>query len=208
MIIDKAGKGLRTQLEQSYKDLKHAKTAEEKVAISNYIGNLYMALACMGNPNIKVDKKRCFGSQKNYNKFIKRINIYDDQLINNFLLHKEFHHQYMGEILPTVEEELIEVEPITFKKESISKEEIFAIIREFTKSIKQDALFDDLYNSKKFHSTMFGDTEDNLGFTYDTLDRYIRTGEIEDLAIKEKVDTLHKRNLFKLSLMPSFIPEE
>lgn len=46
--------------------------------------------------------------------------------------------------------------------------------------------------------------EDNLGFSYDVLDRYIRTGEIEDLSIKERIDSLHKRNLFKLQPMPSF----
>lgn len=46
--------------------------------------------------------------------------------------------------------------------------------------------------------------EDNLGFTYDVLDRYIRTGEIEDKEVKNKIDTMHKNNLFKLELMPSF----
>ena len=49
--------------------------------------------------------------------------------------------------------------------------------------------------------------EDNLGFTYATLDRYIRTGEIDDAKTKERIDTLHQRNLFKLALMPSFKPE-
>ena len=49
--------------------------------------------------------------------------------------------------------------------------------------------------------------EDNLGFTYAMLDRYIRTGEIDDLEIKEKIDRMHERNLFKLQLMPSFKPE-
>jgi NAD+ synthase len=49
--------------------------------------------------------------------------------------------------------------------------------------------------------------EDNLGFTYAELDRYIRTGVIEDAQKKERIDTLHKRNLFKLALMPSFKPE-
>ncbi len=48
--------------------------------------------------------------------------------------------------------------------------------------------------------------EDNLGFTYAELDRYIRTGEIEDLAKKERIDSLHRKNLFKLQLMPSFKP--
>ena len=48
--------------------------------------------------------------------------------------------------------------------------------------------------------------EENLGFTYAELDRYIRTGEIENPAHKERIDTLHKRNLFKLRLMPAFDP--
>ena len=49
--------------------------------------------------------------------------------------------------------------------------------------------------------------EDNLGFTYAVLDRYIRTGEIDDEETKKKIDSMHKRNLFKLQLMPSFEPE-
>ncbi len=48
--------------------------------------------------------------------------------------------------------------------------------------------------------------EDNLGFTYAELDRYIRTGEIEDQAHKARIDHLHKINQFKLQLMPSFKP--
>ena len=49
--------------------------------------------------------------------------------------------------------------------------------------------------------------EDNLGFTYAELDRYIRTGEIEDLAKKEIIDRKHRMNLFKLELMPCFEPD-
>ena len=49
--------------------------------------------------------------------------------------------------------------------------------------------------------------EDNLGFTYAELDRYIRTGVIEDAAKKANIDRRHKMNLFKLQLMPSFDPQ-
>ena len=49
--------------------------------------------------------------------------------------------------------------------------------------------------------------EDNLGFTYAELDKYIRTGEIEDGEKKAKIDRLHRLNLFKLQLMPTFDPE-
>ncbi len=48
--------------------------------------------------------------------------------------------------------------------------------------------------------------EDNLGFTYAELDRYIRTGEIDNPATKERIDRLHKMNRFKLELMPCYNP--
>ena len=49
--------------------------------------------------------------------------------------------------------------------------------------------------------------EDNLGFTYAELDRYIREGVIDDPAKKERIDHLHRVNQFKLELMPAFVPE-
>ena len=48
--------------------------------------------------------------------------------------------------------------------------------------------------------------EDNLGFTYAELDRYIRTGEIDDMEKKARIDRLHRINQFKLELMPIFEP--
>ncbi len=48
--------------------------------------------------------------------------------------------------------------------------------------------------------------EDNLGFTYAELDRYIRTGEIDDMEKKAKIDRMHEMNLFKMQLMPAFVP--
>ena len=45
--------------------------------------------------------------------------------------------------------------------------------------------------------------EDNLGFTYDTLDKYIRTGECDE-ETKKAIDTKHYANLHKLKPMPKF----
>ena len=44
--------------------------------------------------------------------------------------------------------------------------------------------------------------EDNLGFSYDTLDRYIREGICEDRDAKAKIDYLHEKNLFKMRPIP------
>ncbi len=49
--------------------------------------------------------------------------------------------------------------------------------------------------------------EDNLGFTYAMLDKYIREGVIDDMEKKARIDSLHVRNLFKLEIMPIFDPE-
>lgn len=46
--------------------------------------------------------------------------------------------------------------------------------------------------------------EDNLGFTYATLDKYLRTGICEDDNIRNIIDRKHKINKFKLELMPSY----
>ena len=39
--------------------------------------------------------------------------------------------------------------------------------------------------------------EDKLGIPYAVLDRYLRTGEIDDLEIKAKIDRMHEMNKFK-----------
>ena len=46
--------------------------------------------------------------------------------------------------------------------------------------------------------------EDNFGFTYTTLNKYIRTGICEDEEVKVKIDNLHNKNLFKTQPIPSF----
>ena len=46
--------------------------------------------------------------------------------------------------------------------------------------------------------------EDNLGFTYAALDKYIRTGVCDNPEYKTRIDTLHERNLFKLKTIPCF----
>lgn len=46
--------------------------------------------------------------------------------------------------------------------------------------------------------------EDNIGYSYYTLNRYIRTGEIDDPALKDKIDHRHKANLFKLEPLDKF----
>lgn len=44
--------------------------------------------------------------------------------------------------------------------------------------------------------------EDNFGFPYAVLNKYIRTGVCEDEAVRLKIDEMHARNLFKMRFAP------
>jgi len=50
--------------------------------------------------------------------------------------------------------------------------------------------------------------ETKFGFTYAVLDRYIREGICEDDTIREKIDSMHRRNMFKTEILhiPTFKP--
>lgn len=73
------------------------------------------------------------------------------------------------------------------------------------KAIGRELGLDEKFIEKPPIDGLCGKTdEDNLGFTYETLDKYIREGIEPDKEIKEKIDNMHKKNLFKLQLMPTF----
>lgn len=46
--------------------------------------------------------------------------------------------------------------------------------------------------------------EDNLGFTYEVLNKYIRTGTCENEEVKKLIDEKHEKNKFKLEPIPTF----
>lgn len=46
--------------------------------------------------------------------------------------------------------------------------------------------------------------EEKLGFSYQTLSKYMLTGVCEDVGIREKIEILHRTNLHKLQTMPAY----
>ena len=105
-MLNRDLKPLYQKLEQAKKDVLRLQDDDDLLAMGNYIGNLYLALACMGDMEIKPDKNKFLGSPENYKRFIDHLNVYNDQLLENFLLNKDFHASYIGEVLPEIEEEL------------------------------------------------------------------------------------------------------
>lgn len=80
---------------------------------------------------------------------------------------------------------------------SLTVQEVKAIGREL-------GLPDNLVNKVPADGLCQKTDEDNLGFSYEVLDRYIREGICEDKETKDKIDYLHEKNKFKLELMQVF----
>lgn len=156
---------LYKQLNEAEHMMRDVKNVEERVALANYIGNLYRSLVCMGDKDITFDRNRSFGGRKNYNKFVKKLNVYSDRLLQKYLLKKDFHKSYMGEILPEIEEEMSWYCKLEFPLEEQFREQDFIeVLFEFMKSIGQEKLISKLYNGGHIHSTIIGQDTGNLGF--------------------------------------------
>lgn len=69
---------------------------------------------------------------------------------------------------------------------------------------KELGLPDELVNKVPTDGLCGKTDEENFGFTYEVLDKYIRTGVCEDENIKARIDYLHEKNLFKQEPMPVF----
>jgi len=73
------------------------------------------------------------------------------------------------------------------------------------KAIGRELGLADIFIEKTPIDGLSGKTdEDNLGFTYAVLDKYIREGVCEDEKVKEKIDRLYRMNLHKINPMPTF----
>lgn len=64
---------------------------------------------------------------------------------------------------------------------------------------------EDLVNKVPIDGLCGKTDEENLGFSYEILDTYIREGICPDQRIKKQIDIMHEKNRFKLEKMPMFV---
>ena len=139
---------------------------EAGVAVSNYIGNVYASMICMGDSVGSFDYLSAFRTKRHQRLFVKKIKIYNKKMLRNFVLNKDFHHQYMGEILPTVEDGLVDLIEFPWDAlQHISKKEFFEIFYAFLSEYNLVDEFDKLYKNGHIFSTQIGNGVGNLGST-------------------------------------------
>lgn len=190
-MVNTSTRQLFDQLSEAEKSIRSKNiNSDERLALANYIGNLYRALICMGHGEIEFDKYISFGGKRNYNKIVKSMNYYSDKLIKNFLENKKFHKNYFSEVLPDIEEEISKMKELdTNEHVYFKRKDFFEVFYQFMKSINLEELFDKLYKNNSIYSTIIGQDIGNVGFTlYNPLD-----GKI-DLFIKDLKYSLSDMN--------------
>lgn len=165
-MVNTSTRQLFNQLNESERLIRSKNVnSEEKLALAGYIVNIYRGLLCMGKADIDFDRKKCFGGDRCYNKFIKGINYYSDKMIDNFLKNKKFHKNFFSEILPDIEDELSKIEDLEKDDVYFSRDDFCDIIFQFMKSINLSDLFDKMYKNGRIYSTIVGQDSHNLGST-------------------------------------------
>ena len=157
---------LQDELKTTQMINREIKDPEERLAISNHLLNMYKALICMGDVNTKYTLGGTYINKINRKKYFRRLKIYNNMLIDNYILNKDFHAYYFGTILPEVEDglEILSKVPV-IEKQSLSEDDFFTIFYLFLESIGLEKEFDKFYKNCHVHSTIIGESDKNLGFT-------------------------------------------
>lgn len=123
--------------------LKKAKSADERLALGNYIYALYEILEAIIYIPLDYTEKDVFGSHKNCQKFIKKTDIYHDRIINNFFENRDYNRKLFGNIineLSYIVDGFMDNQ-YSCMYNSISKGEFFDVFESFLKSLNLDKDF-------------------------------------------------------------------
>ena len=159
---------LYQKLGPAIQDRDSVSNPEEFLVMGNYVGNLYRSLVFMGDASVDITHTHVFGSEENYQKFLKHLNAYNNQLLDSYLLKQGFHRQFCGEALPDVEDGLWELlsgtKSANPEEDHFTPKEFDEVFFGFLKSIGLLELFEKYLKERRIHSNIIGQDAGNLGF--------------------------------------------
>ena len=141
--------------EQSKKILKKTTNSHDLIALQNYMANVFCAIEDVLGKSNKNQEIKAFGSRRKYKRFVNKLNTYSLEMLKQFVLNKDFHADYIGEILFGIEEtfqdDLVVFDDLEYTL--LDQEDFYELFFEFMKSIKQEELFDEfIYNGNIYSS--------------------------------------------------------
>lgn len=165
MIKTESPHKLYEKLELAKRQLKNAKTREEKMAISNYIYLLDDSIKLVSPEIIINNSKADYLNDKNNGVFDKKFFTHEGKTIRNYLSQKEFHEKFFerlykktSHIIDSIEEgEYSGITPLT-------EEEYYNIFFEFMNKIGLAKYFDKYVRGKRIYKTK-DSYENTFGYT-------------------------------------------
>ena len=136
-------------IEELYKRLSKAnhlmtqvRNREDRMALANYIGNLYTTIGNVLNIKVKPKKKQIFGSKDGYKKFYRVYDSKENEMLDNLIKYKEFHSELFCDILFDVKEIMKSIcDEEIIEENIISEDSFYEIFMGFMNSIGLEELF-------------------------------------------------------------------
>lgn len=130
-IITGDREDLIEMLDDAISQVKQVKTREQKTAFYNFVGNLYGSINVNSELDFHIDYRDCFINRRNFKKFMKQADLYDKRFCSNFFDYKEFHKDYLGDILVSYGEHVQKLKDVPCSDEStwyLGKDKFYEIL--------------------------------------------------------------------------------
>jgi hypothetical protein len=147
-------KDIYVKINSCLKQLKTENNKYKKIALYNYLANLYMALSSIKGRKMYPSKRKVFSNLENYRKFNKWTDILIDRFNNNFIFYKSFHQIYIEEILANTEDLFLEkIDGQDYSKEDpyFTEADFKLIFHDFCKSLGLEKYYNEIINNKKIY---------------------------------------------------------
>ena len=162
-IITGEREDLYDMLSDALIQAREVKTNIDKMALYNYIGNLYTSINVNDWSDFSVNYKDCFQNRRNYLKFLRMVHVYEDRFCQNFFDNKDFHEYYLGNILLPYEvkmQDLAEV-PVSEESQYIGKDNFFEILIGFFSTYGLEKAFRDFMDKNRVFNKIKKSEKDN-----------------------------------------------
>ena len=149
--------------------VKQEKDNNTRMALYNYIGNLYSALSVIENKAMYPDEYKVFGSKKDYARFLKKVNFLNAKFVDNFIANKNFHQDYFNDILADIESVFmtqIDGTAYSMKSNYFGEKDFFLVFHDFCSSLKLEAFYEEIISKRRIFPMKKGrGYDDYLGLT-------------------------------------------
>ena len=147
---------LYQRIHTAKKLLKDSADLEEKIALYNYIENVYKYISIVDNKDFCNSKKHIFGGLKNYKKYINKNFLYEDEMVDNFILNKDYISKYLKNIVKGVDDLTPDVIDSDIKiYQELNVKDFNDIFYQFMRSINLEEFFDNYSKNNSFFNYRF-----------------------------------------------------